>query len=261
MCPWPRFQSAMLDEQSLIVTYQGWRGEPRGHARGTTTAQEFGDCVDCLACVHVCPTGIDIRDGVQLECINCGLCVDACNHVMEKMERKPWLITWDTLTRQKAKAAGRTERLRLLRPRTFVYAGILAVGCGLFVVGILDRATTNLSIIHDRAPLFIRLQDGGVRNGFTIKLANKLQVPARYSLQVAGLADIQLSLPEDSSGFGGSVRLNVPAGEVGNFRLLVQTHTRDLVPRPELLFSLHNETTGETRRIEAPFFTRDADRE
>jgi cytochrome c oxidase accessory protein FixG len=87
MCPWPRFQSAMLDEQSLIVTYQGWRGEPRGHGKRTGAA--LGDCIDCSACVHVCPTGIDIRDGLQLECIGCGLCIDACNHVMEKTDRRP----------------------------------------------------------------------------------------------------------------------------------------------------------------------------
>jgi cytochrome c oxidase accessory protein FixG len=147
MCPWPRFQSAMLDEQSIIVTYQGWRGEKRGHAKHGT--EKFGDCVDCDACVHVCPTGIDIRDGVQLECINCGLCIDACNHVMEKLDRDPWLITWDTLSGQKAKAEGRTETLHLVRPRTVIYLTALLMCSGLVAYGLVARATTNLSIIHD----------------------------------------------------------------------------------------------------------------
>src|SRR5450631_4149416 len=104
MCPWPRFQAAMLDEQSFTVTYQAWRGEPR--ARGKRIAGAGGDCVDCGACATACPTGIDIRDGSQLECINCGLCIDACNHVMERTGRPGWLITWDTLADQTAKAAG-----------------------------------------------------------------------------------------------------------------------------------------------------------
>ena len=84
MCPWPRFQSAMLDDQSFTVTYQGWRGEPRSRGKRHEDGPSVGDCVDCGACVTACPTGIDIRDGIQLECINCGLCIDACNHVMER---------------------------------------------------------------------------------------------------------------------------------------------------------------------------------
>jgi cytochrome c oxidase accessory protein FixG len=115
MCPWPRFQAAMLDEQSFTVTYQAWRGEPR--ARGKRLAGAGGDCVDCGACVTACPTGIDIRDGSQLECINCGLCIDACNHVMERTGRPGWLITWDTLADQTAKAAGTHVPFRLIRLR------------------------------------------------------------------------------------------------------------------------------------------------
>jgi cytochrome c oxidase accessory protein FixG len=261
MCPWPRFQSAMLDEQSLIVTYQGWRGEKRGHGKGAT-GETFGDCVDCLACVHVCPTGIDIRDGVQLECINCGLCADACNHVMEKMDRPPWLITWDTLARQKAKAAGRVEKLHLIRPRTIVYSMVLVMGIGLVGYGLFARATMNLSVIHDRAPLLIHLKSGAVRNGYTVKLANKLLVPAAYELTLTGLPGATLSLPEQSPAFGPHARLSVAAGEVGTFRLLVQgPQDQSNVARVPLRFELHNEATGETRRTEVPFFARDVGQE
>jgi cytochrome c oxidase accessory protein FixG len=106
MCPWPRFQAAMLDEQSVIVTYQKWRGEPRGKHKAGASWDSRGDCVDCSLCVAVCPTGIDIRDGQQIECIGCGLCIDACTQTMGKVGRAPDLIRWDTLANQQAKDKG-----------------------------------------------------------------------------------------------------------------------------------------------------------
>ncbi|HZF74882.1 MAG TPA: cytochrome c oxidase accessory protein CcoG, partial [Acetobacteraceae bacterium] len=108
MCPWPRFQGAMLDENSLVVTYRDWRGEPRGKAK----ADGVGDCVDCRACVNVCPVGIDIRDGQQLECIGCGLCIDACDDVMAKLDRPKGLIAFETL----ANLAASTAAAAQLRP-------------------------------------------------------------------------------------------------------------------------------------------------
>jgi cytochrome c oxidase accessory protein FixG len=260
MCPWPRFQSAMLDEQSIIVTYQGWRGEPRGHTKHDKGA--YGDCVDCDACVHVCPTGIDIRDGVQLECINCGLCIDACNHVMEKLDREPWLITWDTLARQKGKAEGRTEKLVLVRPRTIIYCTALLVCTGLVAYGLVARATTTLSAIHDRAPIFVTLKDGAIRNGYTVKIANKTQSAASYILAVAGLDAAQLELPEQSPRPAATARLTVPASEVGSFRLLLQgrpTAAHD--GRQPVSFQLKNENTGEMLRYHALFMSPGAEEE
>ena len=163
MCPWPRFQSAMLDEQSLTVTYQGWRGEPRTRGKRAADAPPAGDCVDCGACVTVCPTGIDIRDGIQLECISCGLCIDACNHVMERTGRPGWLITWDTLANQAAKAAGQHAPFRLLRPRTIIYLSALILAAVIMVVALALRPGIGLSVQHDRAPLFVRLADGNLR--------------------------------------------------------------------------------------------------
>jgi cytochrome c oxidase accessory protein FixG len=184
MCPWPRFQGAMLDENSLVVTYRDWRGEPRGKPDG-----QHGDCVDCKACVHVCPTGIDIRDGQQLECIGCGLCVDACDDVMAKLGREKGLIAFETLKNLAASQAATKgmppgpERLaagmavrqpqKVIRPRTLVYAGVLTAVLLVMLGAWLMRETLTLSVQRDRAPLYVTLSDGGIRNGYTLKLANK----------------------------------------------------------------------------------------
>jgi cytochrome c oxidase accessory protein FixG len=261
MCPWPRFQSAMLDEQTLTVTYEGWRGEPRGKDKHKANPN-IGDCVDCNACVHVCPTGIDIRDGIQLECISCGLCVDACNHVMEKLDRPPNLITWDTLARQKAKAAGRPEKFHLIRTRTIVYCAAFSLCLGLVTYGVFARSTTNLSVIHDRAPLFVRLRDGGIRNAYTLKIANKMQSATTYDLTVTGLDGMRLALPEQNPTLSDHEQLHIPASDVGNFRLTVQAG--DIVApggRQNVTFLLKNEQSGETLRYTALFMTPGADKE
>jgi cytochrome c oxidase accessory protein FixG len=260
MCPWPRFQSAMFDEQSIIVTYQGWRGEPRGHARNTV--EKFGDCVDCDACVHVCPTGIDIRDGVQMECINCGLCIDACNHVMEKMDREPWLITWDTLARQKAKAEGRHEKLHLIRPRSAIYVAALTLCTALVLVGFLTKSTTTLSVIHDRAPMFVRLKDGGIRNAYTVKIANKTQRAATYVMSVMGLDGAKLSLPEQNTTLSPSVQFSIDAGVVGAFRVVLQGQPQSRPDgRQDVNFTLTNAPTGESMHYRALFFSPGSEKE
>ncbi len=171
MCPWPRFQSAMLDEQSVTVTYQGWRGEPRLRGKRHDGAAG-GDCIDCGACVTACPTGIDIRDGIQLECINCGLCIDACNHVMDRTGQPQCADHLGHAGRtQAAKAEGRQTTLHLLRPRTVIYILGVAGGCrgdDGRTADPLDAWTVGVIALH-RAPLFVRLPDGAVRNGYTVQ--------------------------------------------------------------------------------------------
>jgi cytochrome c oxidase accessory protein FixG len=254
MCPWPRFQAAMLDEQSLIVTYQAWRGEPRGHhRRDAADAARFGDCIDCRACVNACPTGIDIRDGVQLECINCGLCIDACNEIMDKTGKPRWLVTWDTLARQKAKAEGRFERFHLLRPRTVIYVTALVVAVATMGVALATRAHVILSVQHDRAPLFVTLRDGSLRNGYTVKVANKTQQDAAFALAVSGLEDAAVALAEQPAQPGG-ITLTVPADSVGTFRVLLSGRPRHLHEgEQEIRFTLRNMTTGETTRSDSIF--------
>ena len=220
MCPWPRFQSAMLDEQTLTVTYQGWRGEPR--LRGKRDADsKAGDCIDCGACVTACPTGIDIRDGIQLECINCGLCVDACNHVMERTGRPPALITWDSLARQAAKAQGRHEQLRLVRPRSIIYAVAMLVALTAMGIAFFTRSTVELSVERDRAPLFVRLADGSIRNGYTVRVVNKTAAPVDFDLRVDGLPGGKLAVADAVAGSGDQVTLPVGTDTVGVYRILL----------------------------------------
>jgi cytochrome c oxidase accessory protein FixG len=247
MCPWPRFQSAMLDEQTFVVTYQSWRGEPRGHGkRSIAAAKPLGDCVDCNACVNVCPTGIDIRDGVQLECISCGLCIDACNHVMQKTGGKPWLITWDTLARQAARKDARFEPIRWFRPRTVIYLSALVLAVAVMTIGLAMRSSIGFSALHDRAPLFVRLADGGLRNAYTIKVANKTIAPAQFELRVAGLAGATLILSEANAAALGALMLPVGADAESGFRVLVQGRPRHLDHGAQKLdFVLRNPRTGE----------------
>ncbi len=258
MCPWPRFQASMLDEESLIVTYQGWRGEPRGHRKIDAARRDkspdaagpdmagLGNCVDCLACVHVCPTGIDIRDGVQLECINCGLCVDACNEIMVKTRQPKWLITWDTLAGQQAKAQGRHEKFRFIRPRTLIYVGAMLLGVIVMGAAMATRAQIDLAVQHDRAPLFVQVRDGSIRNGYTLKISNKTQAPAAFVLTMRRLNGGVMALADQSGAPTPTLVLPVDADSIGTFRLLVFGRPdREAGGSQKMDFILRNATTGE----------------
>jgi len=258
MCPWPRFQASMLDEQSFIVTYESWRGEKRGKGKrddeGRVRGEKLGDCIDCGACVHVCPTGVDIRDGVQLGCINCGLCVDACNEVMERTGRPKWLIQWDTLARQEAKSQGRHEPIRLLRPRTLIYVTALVIATGAMGTALALRSHTHLSVLHDRAPLFVKVRDGSVRNAYEVKIANKTAAPVRYSLAIAGVPGAMMALADDSDARQESLTVEVPGDRIGSFRVLVYGLPQKLVDgSTPLEFTLRSHATGETAEVGSVF--------
>jgi len=194
MCPWPRFQAAMLDEQSFIVTYEAWRGEPRGRLKGEVSFEGRGDCIDCMKCVAVCPTGIDIRDGPQLECIGCGLCIDACNTVMPTIGRPRNLITFDTLVNQQERAAGRAAVYRLIRPRTIIYAAVLATVGAIMLAALLLRSHLGIDILHERSPLYVTLSNQEIRNGYTIKILNKSHAFESYTLTLHGVRDYRVSV-------------------------------------------------------------------
>lgn len=191
MCPWPRIQTAMLDEKSLIVTYKDWRGEPRGSVKAAKTSPvPLGDCIDCNQCVAVCPTGIDIREGPQVGCITCALCIDACDKVMLQTGRPRGLIDYATLEGSDAEKAGAAPEnviKAIFRPRTLIYAG---VWCGiglalLFALGV--RTHIDISVAKDRNPPFMLMSDGSIRNAFTVKLLNMESRPREMEIGLLGL--------------------------------------------------------------------------
>ncbi|SEQ02854.1 cytochrome c oxidase accessory protein CcoG [Thalassovita taeanensis] len=175
-CPWPRIQAAMMDEDTLTVGYRSWRGEPRGKHRKAETTEPQGDCIDCMACVNVCPMGIDIRDGQQLECITCALCIDACDEVMDKIGKPRGLIDYMALTDEAAERAGKPVKpvmKHILRPRTLMYTALWSlVGIGL-VVALFIRPDIDLTVAPVRNPTFVTLSDGSVRNTYDVRLRNK----------------------------------------------------------------------------------------
>ncbi|NIR59083.1 MAG: cytochrome c oxidase accessory protein CcoG, partial [Gammaproteobacteria bacterium] len=190
MCPYARFQSAMFDRDTLIVAYDARRGEGaagrRSLARGLKTREErhaagVGDCVDCGYCVQVCPTGIDIRDGLQLECITCALCIDACDSIMGSLGWPRGLVGY---TSERAQAGGRT---RVLKPKTAGYAVALAAMIGFLAWSIASRAAFDMAVYQVRQPLYVRLSDGGVRNSYEIKLNNKTERPLTFGFALRGL--------------------------------------------------------------------------
>ncbi len=193
MCPWPRIQGAMFDRDSLLISYRTWRGEPRGPHKVGQGWEGRGDCIDCNQCVAVCPTGIDIRNGPQLECIQCALCIDACNAIMDKVERPRGLIAYDTM-RNLAADGRETAPLHLIRPRVIFYASAIAVVSAIMLVALMVRPDLEVSVLHDRNPIYVRLSDGGLRNGYTVKLLNKLYEPHAFKIGIDGLPGATLSI-------------------------------------------------------------------
>ena len=255
MCPWPRFQAAMLDEGSLVVTYQDWRGEPRGKHKQGASWEGRGDCIDCGQCVAVCPTGIDIRDGQQLECIGCGLCVDACNGVMAKVGRPANLITFDTLANQDALAAGKMVPYRLIRPRVAIYAALLGVVAMIMLGALLTRPTVEVNVLRDRNPIFVTLSDGSIRNGYTLKILNKTREAHDYRLAVAGPANAQASIVgAGATDDGSNLWLSAKPDSVATYRTYVSAPRAAIGAESiPIVFSLRETESGETAEYHSVF--------
>jgi len=255
MCPWPRFQAALLDEDSLVVTYRAWRGEPRGPLRKGTTWEGRGDCIDCKQCVAVCPTGVDIRDGLQLECIGCGLCVDACNDVMRRIDRPLGLIAFDSERNRLAHEQGRESApVRLIRLRTIVYLAILAVIATAFLVTVALRSDLDVNVLHDRNPLFVTLSDGSIRNGYTLKILNKARAMRQFDLTLeepdAGTMQI---VGQDGSG-AADVRLEAPSDSVATYQVYVRLPAEEGAEKSQpLVFLLTDRESGAQVRAESIF--------
>lgn len=216
MCPWPRIQGAMFDEDSLLVTYRDSRGEPRGAHKAGDTWDGRGDCVRCRACVAVCPMGIDIRDGPQLECIHCALCIDACNAVMEKVGRPPNLIAYDTYNNLTATKAGKHAEIRFFRPRIIIYSVLMVALSALMLWLLMSRETLTLNVLRDRNPLYVTLSDGTVRNGYTLKVINRAPEDRHFIITTAGMPGTSIAMTGQET-----AAIDVPADDIGSFRVFV----------------------------------------
>ncbi|MGB3148610.1 MAG: cytochrome c oxidase accessory protein CcoG [Paracoccaceae bacterium] len=196
-CPWPRIQSAMMDEETLTVAYRDWRGELRGKLKKVDDGVRQGDCIDCMACVNVCPMGIDIRNGQQLECITCALCIDACNEVMDRIDKPRDLIGYMALTDESAERAGGSAKplwRHVLRPRTLLYT-FLWSGIGIaMIVALFLREPIGLNITPVRNPLYVTLSDGAIRNSYELRLHNKHGEAREFHISITAEAPLELTL-------------------------------------------------------------------
>ncbi|MEN8874824.1 MAG: cytochrome c oxidase accessory protein CcoG [Pacificibacter sp.] len=188
-CPWPRIQAAMMDEDTLVVGYRHWRGEPRGKHRKGADTSNLGDCIDCMACVNVCPVGIDIRDGQQLECITCALCIDACDEVMDKIGKPRGLIDYMALTDEPLEVAGHAPKpiwKHILRPRTMMYTALWS-GIGFALVfALFMQSDIDMTVAPVRNPTFVTLSDGSIRNIYDVRLRNKHGEDRPFQMSVTG---------------------------------------------------------------------------
>ncbi|MDQ8021894.1 MAG: cytochrome c oxidase accessory protein CcoG [Moraxellaceae bacterium] len=189
MCPYARFQSVMFDADTLTITYDTLRGEPRGSRRKGEDhrAAGKGDCVDCGICVQVCPTGIDIRNGLQIECIGCAACIDACDQVMDKMNYPPGLIRYSTENAIRQKWDGRAILRHVLRPRVLIYSTALLILCVAFLWSLSTRSALRVDVIKDRRTLAREVEGEFIENVYTLQMMNMAERAQRFGIQVSGI--------------------------------------------------------------------------
>lgn len=237
MCPYARFQSVMFDQDTLIVSYDPRRGEHRGPRKRDADYQAdgLGDCIDCKMCVHVCPTGIDIRDGLQVECIGCAACIDACDSIMDKMNYPKGLISYTT----EHNLSG--QKTRLARPRLIGYAVALLAMFGVFAWAIADRSLVELDVLKDRV-LYRENEEGRIENVYTLKIMNKAQHEVTYLIEADGL---------DGLVYEGKREIKAIAGEVLSLPV-------ELSIDPSSLPSSTNEITFRLHAVDDPSIKTDA---
>ena len=251
MCPWPRIQAALTDEWALNVTYRYDRGEPRMSAKKAEDLRvqglPAGDCVDCYQCVAVCPTGIDIRDGSQLECIQCGLCIDACDTVMAKIGRPAGLVAYDNDVNIKRRLEGKSEVFKLVRGRTVLYTALIAAVGMIMLYTLVTRSFLDIKVLHDRNPLFVTLSDGSVRNAYTLHFLNKRNYDRTVSLNVEGLPRVQVTAVGDDPAVDGRPLIKVGPDRTREVRVLL-TVPRDakLQNSTPVTFRITDVVGGET---------------
>jgi cytochrome c oxidase accessory protein FixG len=268
ICPWPRIQSAMMDPDTLTVAYRDWRGEPRGKGKrtdpnvpnthvpdlaqalhaGTDPVATKGDCIDCMACVNVCPMGIDIRDGQQMECITCALCIDACDDVMDRIGKPRGLIDYMALTDEPRERAGLPPRpiwQHILRPRTIVYTLLWsAIGVGL-VYALFIRSPIELTVSPVRNPTYVVQSDGAIRNIYDVRLRNKSLSEAEFRLSLTADTVLRIDLEGNADR---DVIVTVPADTSLTQRVYVTARASDLAATAHdtaLRFWVEDASTGD----------------
>ncbi|MGI9295696.1 MAG: cytochrome c oxidase accessory protein CcoG [Pseudomonadales bacterium] len=215
MCPYARFQSVMFDSNTLIVTYDNARGEPRGARKKNVNpdALQLGDCVDCKVCVQVCPTGIDIRDGLQYQCINCALCIDGCNSIMEQMGYAKGLIRYSTENELLGQPA------KFISKRVIAYATVLLVMISLFVATLVNRVPLRIDVIRDRDKLYAQLDEHLIENSYMVKVLNMDQAQHSYRLSVSGVQGLNIV---------GDTALSLASGEIAELPVRLRIDPREL---------------------------------
>ncbi len=242
MCPYARFQSAMFDKDTLIITYDAQRGEPRSPlqksalnvAAKPAPVSPLGDCIDCALCVQVCPTGIDIRKGLQYECIGCAACIDACNGVMEKVDRPKGLIRYSTDRALKQAFSPQQILRRALRPRVLIYSTMLALLAAAFLFALAMRTPLKLDVLRDRGAMGREVEDGMIENVYRLQIMNTSEVPHRFRITVTGLdslalastAEVRLSGTE-SRAIPVRVRLGPNKGHPGSNKIMFRLQALD----------------------------------
>lgn len=239
MCPYARFQSAMFDKDTLIVTYDEERGEPRSGRSRKVNAKEkgLGDCIDCNFCVQVCPVGIDIRDGLQYECISCGLCIDACDSVMDKMEYPRGLIRFSTQNGLSQHWTKHQIVQKILRPRVLVYSGVLlAMTIGL-VVSLGLRTSFTVDVMRDNGVMSRLMPGGFVENVYRLQVSNATETPEIYRISVSGLKGLSVASrkefkvdPASSRTFSVSLQILDGTAKSGSHKIMFQI---DALGKPE----------------------------
>ncbi len=241
MCPYARFQSAMFDKDTLIISYDEKRGEPRGARKKGNKPDQLGDCVDCKQCVQVCPTGIDIRNGLQYECIACGGCIDVCDAVMEKMGYDKGLIRYTT---QHEMCGNKTH---ILRPRVIVYTIIWVSMILLYIYALANRSPLQMDVIKERNPIYREISGNRIENDYTLKIMNKDHADHVYTISVEGLPEAEVkTIPRT---------IKVKSGELRPVAARIMV-PRDRLNRPEYRFKIHIQAQDapEIQRVEEAQF-------
>ena len=224
MCPYARFQGVMFDKDTLVITYDEARGEPRGSRRKGVAPRDqgLGDCVDCNICVQVCPTGIDIRQGLQYECIGCAACIDGCNQVMDKMGYAPGLIRYATQNALSRGYDARTMWRRVLRPRTLAYSAVLLSLVAVTVVSLVLRNPLRVDILRDRGALAREAAPGVIENVYRIQLMNTDETARRFNISADGVPGLSVEGIEQPVALGAAqsrmlaIRLRAPIADTGD---------------------------------------------